>query len=147
MDIGFQFEVIYKDTDLLQIRISAWNGIFGGASDLYVGIGDLERSAEILKGFPRDPSDVREITWGTFRTNYAGGGVKMRFYCADGAAHAFVDSTIKSKTPQNRSNQSVRFSMAIEPASVDSFVRELRSVGMHQAGNARLLGQRGTVFG
>ena len=77
MESGFQFEVIYDDNDVLEVRVSAWNGEFGGKADVYVAIGQLEETAEKLKGFPSDPSDRREFIFGDFGPKSAGGGVRM----------------------------------------------------------------------
>lgn len=145
MDIGFQFEVIYKDSDLLQIRISAWNGAFGGAADVYVGIGVLEETAAKLKGFPNNPADSREVTLGAFGPQSAGGGVNMRFYCVDASGHAYVEARMESDTLPEKPVQSVTLSLPIEAAAVDSFVRELRLLGLQKTGVARLAGVATTV--
>jgi len=140
MDIGFQFEVIYKDSDLLQVRVSAWNGAFGGTAEVYVGIGKLEEAAAQPKGFPNDPSDTREVVWGAFGSQSAGGGVSMRFYCADASGHAYVDAKIQSDSLPGKPVQFVNLSQPIEASAVDSFVDELRLVGVRKAGVARLEG-------
>jgi hypothetical protein len=137
VEIGLQFEVTYKDSDLLKVRISAWNGAFGGTADVYVGIGKLEEVATKLKGFPNNPSDTREITLGGFGPNWAGGGVGMRFYCTDASGHAYVESKIESGS---KPVQSVSLSLPIEAAAMDSFVDELRRVGANRSGTARLEG-------
>lgn len=36
--IGLCFEAIYKDDHLLEVRISVWNGAFGGVTEAYVGL-------------------------------------------------------------------------------------------------------------
>lgn len=140
MDVGFQFEVIYKDAHLLEVRISAWNGSFGGAAEVYVGLDQLEETAKKLQRFPRDPSDVRDVTFGAFGPKSAGGGVSMRFYCADRAGHTYVDSKIESDYDSAGKAQSVIMTLTIEPAAVDSFVEELGRLGADQAGKAYLKG-------
>jgi hypothetical protein len=139
-DIGFQFEIIYKDVHLLKIRISAWNGSFGGTADVYVGIDQLKETATKLQRFPLDLSDVREVTFGGFGPKLAGGGVSMRFYCADRAGHTYVDSKIESGYDSAGKAQSVIMTLTIEPAAVDSFVEELGQLGADQAGQACLKG-------
>jgi hypothetical protein len=139
-DVGFQFEVIYKDDHLLEVRISAWNGTFGGAAEVYVGIDQLKETATKLQRFPLDPSDVREVTFGGFGPKSAGGGVRMRFYCADRAGHTYVDSRIESDYDSAGKAQSVIMTLTIEPAAVDSFVEELGRLGADQAGQAYLKG-------
>ncbi len=140
MDIGFRFEVIYKDSYLLEVRLSAWNGAFGGAADLYVGIGQLEETAAKLKGFPNHPSDTREVILGDFGPKSAGGGVSMRFYCTDASGHASVESKIESDSLSGKPAQCVTLSLPIEAAAVDSFVDELRRLGADGTGIARLKG-------
>ena len=139
-DVGFQFEIIYKDVHLLEIRISAWNGTFGGVADLYVGLDVLKEAATKLQKFPRDPSDIREVTFGGFGPKSAGGGVSMRFYCADRAGHTYVDSKIESNYDLAGKAQSVIMTLTVEPAAVDSFVEELGRLSADQAGRAYLRG-------
>jgi len=138
MDIGFQFEVIYKDRDFLEVRVSAWNGTFGGMADVYVGIGRLEETAETLKGFPNRLSDTREITLGGFGPDSAGGAVSMRFYCRDASGHAYIESRIESDSSSGKPMQSVSLSLPIEATAVDTFVDELRRLGSNKSGVAHL---------
>jgi hypothetical protein len=146
MDIGFQFEVIYKAEGLIEVRISAWNGAFGGTADVYVGIGRLQETAASLKGFPGHPSDTRELILGAFGPEWAGGGVSMQFYCADASGHAYVESKIESGDKRGRSIESVILSLPIEAAAVDSFVDELHRLGVNEAGVARLQGTPAAVL-
>jgi hypothetical protein len=138
--IGIQFEVIYADNDLMQIRVSAWNGAFGGAADVYAGIGQIEEFAGKLKGFPNGFSDTREVILGAFGPQSAGGAVNMLFYCADRACHAYVDSKIESGPDSTGKVQFVTCSLPVEAAAVDSFVEELFRLGVDRAGQAYLRG-------
>jgi hypothetical protein len=140
-DIGFRFEVIYKDVHLLEVRISAWNGTFGGVADVYVGLDQLEETAAKLQGFPRHPSDVREANFGAFGLKSAPGRrVAMRFYCADKSGHTYVDSMIESDYNAVGKIDSVTLSLPIEAAAVDSFVAALHQSGVDRAGVAFLRG-------
>lgn len=138
MNIGLSFEVIYKDSDFLEVRASAWNGAFGGAADVYVGIGVLEETAAKLLGFPRNTSDNREVTLGSFSPDRAGGGVKMRFCCADASGHAFVELRIDTGSTSGKQLESVTMYLPVEAAAVDSFVAQLRRAGSSRSGIARL---------
>lgn len=138
--IGFKIQVLYADGELIKLRVSAWNGTFGGGADIYEPIGALEKLSSELQAFPRDLSDTRQLLLGTFDPHAAGGAVSLRFYCVDGSGHTCVDSKIESdRNPQGRF-QSVTLSVAVEPAAVDSFVAELRKVGADRAGSAFLQG-------
>ena len=138
--IGFEFQVIWFDSDAIELCVSAWNGTFGGTADIYEAIGDLEEAAAQLRGFPRNPSDRREIILGNFDRKYAGGGVKMRFHCIGGAGHSFVEATIDSNCETAGTFQTAMLSMPVEAASVDVFVQELQRVGANRAGKAYLKG-------
>jgi hypothetical protein len=140
MDTGFEFLGIYSDLDMVEVRISAWNGSFGGVARVYVELGGLEEAASALQGFPRDPADTREVTFGTFDRHFAGGGVSLRFYCYDSAGHAFVESRIASLYDLAGPEQSVLLTLPVEAAAVDSFVDQLRKLGVNRAGVARLAG-------
>jgi hypothetical protein len=37
MDLGIQFNVIWEDPDVIQIRVSVWNGTFGWTPDISAG--------------------------------------------------------------------------------------------------------------
>jgi len=139
MDIQFQFEVIYNNSDLVEVRVSAWNGAFGGAADVYVGNDQLEEIAAKISGFPTSASDAREITLGAFGPK-SGGGVGMRFYCADASGHAFLESRIESDKLSGGTIESVTLSIPIEAVAVDSFVDELRQLVAGKGRKAHLLG-------
>jgi hypothetical protein len=141
IDVGFRFEIVYKDVHLVEVRISAWNGSFGGAADVYVGLDQLRETAAKLQGFPSDPSDVREVTFGPFGPKSTPGRrVSVRFYCADRSGHAYVDSTIESDFDKTGKVQSAILSLPVEAAAVDSFVADLRRLGTERAGTAHLKG-------
>jgi len=140
VDIGFQIKVIYADKDLIELRVSAWNGAFGGSADVYVGIGQLEQIADKLQGFPNGLSDTREVILGVFGPNSAGGALSIRFYCADRSGHTWVDSKIESDYEPLGKAQSVILSLPIEAAAVDSFIEEIRRLGADRAGTAHLRG-------
>jgi hypothetical protein len=125
-EVGFQLDVIWNDEDVLELRVSAWNGAFGGVAQVWVGIGQLEKIATQLSGFPKDSSDAREIVLGAFGPGTAGGAASMKFYCADRAGHAFVESKIESESESAGVVQCAVISMPIEAAALDAFVSELQ---------------------
>lgn len=118
MDLGVQFKVIWKDADMIEVRVSAWNGAFGGAADIYVGNGVLEEAAAKLSGFPSNLTDTREILLGSFEPEFAGGGVRFKFHCVDQSGHAYVDSQIQSDSRPHGRIQSAFVLLPIEAAAV-----------------------------
>ena len=138
MDTGVRVEVLWNDTDIFKVRVSAWNGAFGGSSNIYLAIGDLADSAEKLNGFPRNPSDKRALDFGAFGPQAAGGAATMNFYCGDSAGHASVEMRIESDHHEKIPAQSVLLVAAVEPAAVDAFVADLRRLEANQRGTAFL---------
>jgi hypothetical protein len=138
MFVGFEFQLLWHDDDVLNLSVKAWNGAFGGAADVYEAIGNLQKAAEELRGFPTDPSDTREITFGNFDRKFAAGGVRMRFHCVDGAGHAYVDATIDSNYLTGGTIQTAVLAVPVEAAAVDKFLQELEQLEKARAGSAHL---------
>jgi hypothetical protein len=137
-EIGFQFKVLYRDSDLVKIRVSVWNGAFGGAAEVYLGTGRLGEVAAQLRGFPKSISDTREVMMGTFGTESAGGGMSMRFHCIDRSGHAYVETKIESDRDSEGRVQSATLLLPIEAVAVDSFVDDLRRLDAGTAATAYL---------
>jgi hypothetical protein len=138
MEIGFRFEVKWSDADIFDIRISGWNGAFGGSTAVYVPIGGLKEAATKVEGFPRHPSDKRELQFRVFGHEWAGGAVNMLFYCKDAAGHALVEAKIESEHGRTPKAESALLFVCVEAAAVDAFVADLRRLEAGQSGTAIL---------
>lgn len=138
MEKGFEFLVIYEDADMLELRVSAWNGAFGGQANVYVALGHLEDVAASLRGFPEKPDDSREVSFGDFGPQWGVGCVSMRFYCIDGVGHAYVAGRLESRETIAGVVQSVLLTLPVEAAAVDRFVDELGRLGLEKNGVALL---------
>jgi len=145
MDPGVRFEILWNDADLFEVRVSAWNGVFGGSADVYVGIGGLVKSAHDLEGFPQNPSDKRKLQFGEFGFRSTGGAATIDFYCNDSAGHALVEVRIESDHAGRAPAQSVFLAAAVEPAAVDSFVSDLRRLEKDQRRTAFLSTSRSSA--
>jgi hypothetical protein len=138
MEVGIEFQLIWHDNDVLNLRVSAWNGDFGGVAEIYEGVGDLHVAASNLRGFPNNPSDRREIV---FDRKCAAAGVSMRFHCVNGAGHAYVEASVDSNYQRGGTIQTVVLAMPVEAAAVDIFVRELARLESDRSGTAFLRGK------
>lgn len=158
MDTGIQIQTIWCDADTTEILVSAWNGTFGGATRIYIGIGALKEAAEQLRGFPSAPTDTREVTFGQFDlgpvrvgqtdVNVLASGISMRFHCLNGAGHAHLDLRLQSDNREGtsvgygnrpgRTIQTVALVMRIEANAVDTFVQELMRLEVTHSGAALL---------
>jgi|ERR1700722_8007435 len=143
MQTGIRFHVIYQDDDLIQVCVTAWNGAFGGLAEIYAGISTLSEAAANISGFPNNPSDTREIVFGNLERKYAGGGVRLRFHCIDGAGHSYVEALIDSNSLEGGTVQTALLAMRVEATAVDMFVQELKRMEANRTGTAFLRGLGG----
>jgi hypothetical protein len=144
MSLGLQLKYLWHDIDVYEFDVSASNGRFSGAAKTYVSIGGLAEAAGVLKGFPRELSDVRELQFGAFGRESAGGGAHLRFFCKDSAGHAVVELRIESDDESNTGShwnlpeQTAHFFGEVEACAVDNFVVELRLLEENKTGVASL---------
>ena len=99
-----------------------------------------------LNCFPKNVSDVRDVMFGAFGGESAGGGVSMRFYCTDHAGHTFVEAKVESDRDSADRVQSAVMIVPIEASAIDSFIDELRSLGAGATTTARLSATAGRQF-
>jgi hypothetical protein len=129
----------YHDVDIVELKVSAWNGSFGGSTRVYVGQGDLADTATLMHGFPKDPRDKREFTFGAFGPKFAGGAMELQLSCSDGAGHARLDVTIEADYGRRESRtERVELTSTFEPAALDQFVEQMRILGKSLTGSAVL---------
>ena len=139
MDRCVQLSYRYHDADVVELRVSAWNGSFGGSTCLYVGQGDLADTAKLLAGFPVGLEDQREATFGAFGPKSAGGATSLKFSCIDGAGHCQLHVTIEADYDRgDLLAQRVEMLCAFEPAALDQFLEQMRELNSSLWGSAVL---------
>lgn len=138
MDKCLTFEMLWNDKDLFQLRVSASNGQFSGTADVYIPIGGLAETATKLKGFPCTPADHREVKVGEFGQQWAGGAVKLCFYCKGSAGNSFVECWFESDFDSSSIAETAHFHAPVEASAIDSFVIELESLEENVSGSAVL---------
>ena len=139
MDRCVQLSYRYHDVDIVEIKVSAWNGNFGGSTCLYIGQGDLADTAMLLAGFPVHLEDRREVIFGAFGPNSAGGAMNLKFSCIDGAGHCQLHVTIEADYDRRDSlAERVEMLCTFEPAALDQFVERMRELNSSLSGSAVL---------
>lgn len=139
MDRCVRLTYRWHDSDLVEIIASAWNGEFGGSTRLYVGHGELAGAADLLLGFPESVEDTRELTFGTFGTEFGAGAMALSFSCTDRAGHCLMLLKIESDPIiQKPPLQRVELLGAVEPAALDLFVEQMRTLDSSLRGSAVL---------
>jgi len=139
MSPGISISVVWFDEDILELRIGASNGRFAGEIEAYAPLDACRQLADTLKGFPLNASDIREFEVGTFDSNNAGGGARIRFHCTNGAGHAAADISVRTD-PQHvgGTSETASFSINIEAAAVDTFVQQLRDMRLEDGQSTHL---------
>jgi hypothetical protein len=137
---GIELTVVWSDQDVIKFRVTCSNGYFSGVASIYVGHDELPRLTEALRGFPSHLTDSRNFELGTFGPNYAGGGIRMHFYCRDSVGHAAVDVSLRGDACAAMGEvQSVALRLHIEAAAIDSFIEQLKALDPNEIGaTARL---------
>jgi hypothetical protein len=141
MDRSVQLTYRYHDVHVVELRVSAWNGSFGGSTCLYVGQGDLAAAATLLAGFPESIKDRREVIFGAFGPKSAGGGMILTFACADGAGHCKLRVRIQADANYDRPElvvEQVEMLCSFEPAALDLFVKQMHELDTSLTGSAML---------
>lgn len=125
MDKGIELRYRWHDNDVVDLRVTAWNGRFGGQANVYVGVGELAEVASTLSGFPNGRTDTREIVLGAFGAGFAGGAARFRFRCRDLAGNSEVEVEIEADHEKGSRPETVILILTIEAAAVNTFVLEL----------------------
>jgi hypothetical protein len=138
MDRCVQLSYWYHDTDVVELKVSAWNGTFAGSTRLYVGQGDLADTATLLAGFPVGLKDRREVTFGAFGSKSAGGAMNLKFSCIDGAGHCRLHLMLEADYDRRDAAERVEMLCPFEPAALDQFVEQMRELSSSLTGSAVL---------
>jgi hypothetical protein len=142
MDVGLKFAYLWHDIHALELRVTAENTQFRGTADVYVGPGDLLDAAATLSGFPKNHQDKREVIFGAFGKNSAGGAVRLDFFCNDMAGHAAFRATIEGAYRDQEVAESATVCVEFDPASLDEFLVQLKKIETEQRGCASMIARR-----
>jgi hypothetical protein len=135
---GFELELIWFDDHMLEFRATASNDHFFGETTFYAALDEAKTFASAIAGFPTTINDSREYEFGGIELpGY--GGVKLRFSCRDELGHLAI--TISIQACSLFEGQPLESSMLVlhsDPASIDTFVQELRRIQLRAGEKARL---------
>jgi hypothetical protein len=139
MNTGLKVSYLWHDIDVIQVRVTVENADFRGTTDVYVGTDGLLEAAALLAGFPTNNLDKRQLVFGAEGKGFAGGFVRLNFYCRDGAGHSAFCATIEGDYGNRESTESAIVDVSFEPAALDAFVLQLQQVEKEHAGFASLM--------
>jgi hypothetical protein len=125
---GLKIEVVWFDDDMIELRFRAASRKFAGETTLYAALDAPETLARALEGFPHDPTDARKVEFG--QANLPGYGVvTMQLRCTDSVGHSILQVEMQTSSSSMRAvRESAVVNLFILPASIDTFVAELRQM-------------------
>jgi hypothetical protein len=139
MNAGLKVVYLWHDIDVIEVRIAVENAEFRGTADVYVGTDGLLEAAILLLNFPVSNLDKREVVFGAEGKGFAGGFVRLEFYCKDGAGHAAFRATIEGDYRNQDLAESAIVDVSFEPAALDTFLLKLQQVEKEHRGSAYLM--------
>ncbi|WP_432671400.1 hypothetical protein [Flavobacterium sp. SM2513] len=134
---NLKFEVIWKDDDMFEMRISANNGRYSGITEVY-------ELSESLLGFV---NELNDFSFGKDKVSHSCGEkdsyayFEMEFYKIEPTGKCGVLITMEENvSTEYRKEEKDKLSMEliIEPNAIDVFCRELKSLAEKEDGIAEL---------
>lgn len=135
-------EVVWKDEDMLETRVTACNGRYFGITEVYNDYEDLMKFAKLLKKFPKSTDSVLKYEAGD-KMSYA--YFSMRFYCMDSVGHTGVQVHIEDNVAteyRSEEKSELKLEIKFEPSAIDTFQAELVTLAKNGEGKAVLIGQK-----
>jgi hypothetical protein len=135
-----ELKVIHKNEHLFEFAVAASNPYFSGATEVYGDSSSLLDFANSLAGFPAsiNANPIEHKTAPTEATYFS-----MKFYCVDKMGHIAVRVIMGRGISDFDSKESdkMEIEILVDPASIDSFRKELEDMARHQEGSAILNGR------
>jgi hypothetical protein len=133
-------EVVWEDSDLEKLLISASNGRYSGIAQVYFGRGDIKDLADRIRGFPQAVSQEVIFSGGAEDSD---GFARLVFSCVDGVGHTIVKVSLAEvfqeyARPTMRGR--VELELLFEPLALDEFARDLQQMARRKVTRALLRG-------
>ena len=139
---GIRLEVIWFDADVTEVMVQCSNGRFEGTAGIYLSHNEhLDIARVVLGGFPSRINDSRTIEVGTFNPAHADRGLRVEQRCADSSGHVLADTQLRGDGCKVLGEvESVALRLRVEPAAIDSFVQQLKTMNVAVGARAFLTG-------
>jgi hypothetical protein len=132
-------ELVWEDSDLEELCISADNGQYSGVTNVYFGQGECGALAQSLQGFPKSISQEEIFEGGSDDGPFG----KLFFRCIDGSGHTIVRVTLQELVAFNLRSvipNRVELEFQFEASALDEFCAELQAVARRERRRAVLKG-------
>lgn len=136
--VGIDLKIVWFDDDMLELQVTAKNGLFAGKTTFYDSFECIKDLANHMAGFPTTSTDVRKFALG--ETDLDGhGGVSFTLNCADKLGHLNLEVLIIGNDRKFRGMvESSKLCIPVEPAAIDSFVDQLQKMKLRVGDAARI---------
>lgn len=120
-----KLEHVWEDESMIELRVSADDGVFSGATQIYSSWDALRDLRNRLEGFPASTDEVVEEVVGE------PGGVfylRLRFFCIDGSGHAKAEVELEKSHQEDGAagfRPKVKLYIPFEAAMMDRFVSQI----------------------
>ncbi len=132
MQPGLEVRVGGWDEYVRVVELHAANSLFAGVAELYLGEEGLRPLIRTMSGFPSRPRDGRELNLG----EPGAGSVRLVLRSdARGCVEIEVDLKAHGRLADGHA---ARLRFAVEPSSLDAFVRALESLQLTKGSTCRL---------
>ncbi len=134
MNKSIAIKSIWEDSDLFEIKIKAFNGMFSGQADCYTTREEMEKLAKDLQGFPKSINDEYEFSTGP-NENFS--TFSLKFACINKSGHIVVEIRISEKIIYSNIpnvDNFAKFRMPIEAAGIDVFSGQIEYLSKSEIG-------------
>jgi hypothetical protein len=135
-----ELNVIWKDDDMFELRVTASNGRYFGITEVYETSESLGDFTDLLYSFPKDNLTICHEMGA--KDSYA--YFSMKYYCIDNAGHLGIELNLEENVAtayRNEEKDKLKLEIIVEPSSIDNFQRELKHLATNQEGKATLFGR------
>ena len=133
-------ELVWEDSDLEELLISASNGRYSGMAQVYFALGDIEDLANRIRGFPLTLSHEVIFSGGAEDSDSF---ARLVFRCVDGVGHTLVKVNL-AEVFQEYARPTLRgrveLELLFEPLALDEFSRDLDQMARRRIPRAQLRG-------
>lgn len=135
-----KLEVIWKDDDMFELRVTASNGRYSGTTEVYDTTESLADFANSLYRFPQTESTLLHEAGQIDGYSY----FQMKFYRFEGSGYIGVEIRLEENVdPPHRDIEKVKLKLEIvvEPHAIDVFQKALLQLARKQEGTVTLYGR------
>lgn len=135
-----ELQIVWKDDDMFELKVTASNSRYYGATEVYDTTESLFSFAQALIGFPKNNKKL--LHEAGFKDGYA--YFSMNFYCIDDAGHIGVEINLEDNVATEfrpEEKDKLKLEIIVEPVAIDNFQRELSQLAKKQEGTAVLYGR------